>query len=153
MYLQLGWYGKAWLGYVGLDLGWYIIFKSWLGCPEMEFLDINFDKRLESFDPCWSQSLLLADFKKTILYFGFKNIYKKSTKLEYIHEQHIEERKNEVRKLESEKTQVYAQKPRLKIPFKNSISRIRTWIRKCLLARKGDLQIARKTFVFSSYEY
>ncbi len=37
----------------------------------------QFDKRLESFAPCYSQSLLhvLADLKKTIIYFGFKNIY------------------------------------------------------------------------------
>jgi hypothetical protein len=30
----------------------------------MEFLDIIFNKRLESFAPCYSQSLLLADLKK-----------------------------------------------------------------------------------------
>jgi hypothetical protein len=28
----------------------------------MEFLDINLTKKLESFAPCYSQSLLLADF-------------------------------------------------------------------------------------------
>jgi hypothetical protein len=30
----------------------------------MEFLDINNNKRVESFAPCNSQSLLLADFKE-----------------------------------------------------------------------------------------
>ncbi len=34
--------------------------------PEMDFLDINL--RLESFAPCYSQSLLLADLKKNKLY-------------------------------------------------------------------------------------
>jgi hypothetical protein len=33
---------------------------------EMEFLDINFI-RLESFAPCYSQSLLLADFKESVV--------------------------------------------------------------------------------------
>jgi hypothetical protein len=36
--------------------------------PEMEFLDINLTQKLESFAPCYSQSLLLADLKKTILF-------------------------------------------------------------------------------------
>ncbi len=50
----------------------------------------------------------------------------KQRKLESIHEKHFVERKNEGRKkqtkLESEKTRFYAQKPRLKTLFKNSIS-------------------------------
>jgi hypothetical protein len=33
-------------------------------CKEMEFLDISFNKRLESFAPCYSQFLLFAAFKK-----------------------------------------------------------------------------------------
>jgi hypothetical protein len=37
----------------------------------------QFNKRLESFAPCYSQSLQLADFKETILFSGFKNPYKK----------------------------------------------------------------------------
>ncbi len=41
--------------------------------PEMEFLYI---KGLESFAPCYSQSLLEADFKKSILFSGLKNSYK-----------------------------------------------------------------------------
>jgi hypothetical protein len=53
-------------------------------------LGYQFDKRLESFAPFYSQSLL--------------------------------RRKNEGGKLEPEKTRVYAQNPRLKMPFKNSIS-------------------------------
>ncbi len=31
---------------------------------EMEFLGHQFNKSLESFDPCYSEFLLLADFKK-----------------------------------------------------------------------------------------
>jgi hypothetical protein len=49
-----------------------------------EILGHKFDKRLESFAPCYSQSLLLV-----ILFSGFKNPYKKiceARKLESIHE-------------------------------------------------------------------
>jgi hypothetical protein len=35
-------------------------------------------KRLESFAPCYSQSLLLVDLKKTIFFSGFNNPYQKS---------------------------------------------------------------------------
>ncbi len=45
-------------------------------------------------------------------------------KLEVIHESHFVEWENEGRKLECEKTRVYAQKPQLNMPFKNSISRL-----------------------------
>jgi hypothetical protein len=38
----------------------------------------QFNKRLESFASCYSQSLLLADFKETILFSGFSNHYKKN---------------------------------------------------------------------------
>jgi hypothetical protein len=76
---------------------------------------------LESFAPCHLQSFLLADFKKTILFFGFKNTCKKSVKqeLESVHEKHFVERNNKVENWT--KTRVYAQKPR-KMPFNNSIS-------------------------------
>ncbi len=64
-----------------------------------------------------------------ILYSSFNNPYKKiceTRKLESIHEWHFAVRKmtveNQRQKVESEKTRVYAQKPRLKMPFKNSIS-------------------------------
>jgi hypothetical protein len=53
---------------------------------ELELLDI---KRLKSFAPCYSQSFLLADLKKTILYSGINNPYKKireTKKLDSIHE-------------------------------------------------------------------
>jgi hypothetical protein len=44
---------------------------------KVEFLDINLTK--DSFATCYSQSLLLADFKEnhTVLFSGFKNPYKK----------------------------------------------------------------------------
>ncbi len=48
--------------------------------PEMEFLDISVTK--DSIALCYSQSLPLANFKKAILYSGFKNSYKKSAKQE-----------------------------------------------------------------------
>jgi hypothetical protein len=48
------------------------------------------EKILESFAPCYSQSILLADFKENqILYSGFKNTYKKiceTRSLEFIHD-------------------------------------------------------------------
>jgi hypothetical protein len=47
--------------------------------PEMEFLGImQFNKRLESFASCYSQSLLLEDFKETIHFSGFNEHYKKN---------------------------------------------------------------------------
>ncbi len=49
---------------------------NYLTCPEMEFLDINFAKDSSLFAPCYSLSLLLADFKTAILYSGFKKTYK-----------------------------------------------------------------------------
>jgi hypothetical protein len=48
-------------------------------------------------------SLLLVVLKKTILFFGFKNLYKKireTKKLESIHEYHFVERENKGRKLD-----------------------------------------------------
>jgi hypothetical protein len=57
---------------------------------EMEFLDIKFDKRLESFAPCYSQSILLAaDFKEndTLVWF-YKSLQKirETRKLKSIYE-------------------------------------------------------------------
>jgi hypothetical protein len=37
----------------------------------------QFNKRLESITSCYSQSLLLEDFKETILFSGFNEHYKK----------------------------------------------------------------------------
>jgi hypothetical protein len=42
----------------------------------------QFDRRRESFAPCYSKSLPLEDLKKTILYSEFKITYKKSAKQE-----------------------------------------------------------------------
>jgi hypothetical protein len=76
--------------------------------------------------------------KKTTLYSGFKTPYKKireTKKRESIYEKHFEEQKKRGkktgRKLEPEKTQVYAQKPRLKLPFKEFHPRILTGL--CLV--------------------
>ncbi len=93
----------------------------------MEFLDINLTK--DSRFLLHAQTLLLVDLKKTILYSGFKNPYKKNppnmiTRVSsWIAFCSSEKREWKTRqKLESEKTQVYARKPRQKMPFKNSIS-------------------------------
>jgi hypothetical protein len=59
---------------------------------EMEFFDISSKKRLESFAPCYSLSLLLPDFKEkhTLLWF-WKSLQKicETKKLKSIHEQHF----------------------------------------------------------------
>ncbi len=99
-----------------------------LTLPKMEFLDINLAKD-------WSlslhaiHSLFTGGFlKKTRLYSGFKNTYKKSLKQEnsnsFINSVLLKEKWGwkTRQKFESEKIRVYAQKPRLKIPIKNSIS-------------------------------
>jgi hypothetical protein len=82
-------------------------------CPEMEFLDINLTRRLESFAPCYSQSLSLRILQANIPYTGIKNPGKKireTRKLDSVHEKHVVEWKKEGRKIrqkvESEKTQV-----------------------------------------------
>jgi hypothetical protein len=59
------------------------------------------NKRLESFAPCHSQSLLLADLKETVLFSGFQDPHTKireTRKLGAIHEKHFVERKNKGRK-------------------------------------------------------
>jgi hypothetical protein len=58
----------------------------------------QFDKRLESFAPCYSQFILLPDFKDNHSLLCFKNSFKKireTRKLESIQEKHFVERKNE----------------------------------------------------------
>ncbi len=75
-----------------------------------------------------SLKLYLQIFKKTILFSGFKNPYKKSAKQEdsslFMNSilKNEEMRAENQTKIESEKTSVYAQKPRLNILSKNSIS-------------------------------
>jgi hypothetical protein len=93
---------------------------------QMEFFDINLTKDSSLLLHALSQSLLLADFKEKAIFFSsFNNPYKKNsrnkkTRVSFM--KHIfAERKNEGRKLGSEKTRIYAQKPRLKMPPKNSI--------------------------------
>jgi hypothetical protein len=68
--------------------------------PEMEFLDIKFNKRLEFFAPCFSQYLLQAVFKGSHAYscLVLKILTKKSAKQGSFHEKHFVERKNEDRK-------------------------------------------------------
>jgi hypothetical protein len=94
----------------------------------MEFLDINLTKD-SSLLLYASRSLFYWELlKKTILYSGFKNQYKlirKTRNSSLFMNKHFVEPKNEGRKPDKtrvEKTLVLAQKPRLKIPFKNSMS-------------------------------
>jgi hypothetical protein len=49
---------------------------SFVQASGIEFSDINLTKRLGPFVPCNSQSLLLADFKQTMLYGSLKNLQK-----------------------------------------------------------------------------
>ncbi len=83
------------------------------------------NKSLESFARCYSQFLLLAEFKKIILFSDFKNPYKKNLRNKksrvnsWIAFCRTEKWGYKTRqKLESEKTQLYAKTPQLK----NSIS-------------------------------
>ncbi len=91
----------------------------------MEFLGINLTKGSSLLLHAVHSSLYWQILKKPILFSGLKNPYKKireTRKLESIREYHFVERKMRVenqKKLESEKTRVYAQKPRLEMPFKN----------------------------------
>ncbi len=92
----------------------------------MNFSDINLT-RLESVAPCYSTVPSTGVFKEK-LYSGFKNTYKnprnKETRVySWVTFCGKEKWGQKTRqKPESEKTQVYAQKPRLKMLFKNSIS-------------------------------
>jgi hypothetical protein len=80
------------------------------------------------FAPCYSQSFLWWILKKTILFYGYKNpstAKQENSSLQYsrLAFRRMEKWGEKTRqKLESEKTQVYALKPRLKMPFKVSIS-------------------------------
>jgi hypothetical protein len=86
-------------------------------------------KELESFAPCNSQSLILADFKETHNFFGFQILTKEiheTRKLESIHEQYIVEQKNEGKKPDKNsilrKLEFTPRNLDWKMPFKNSIS-------------------------------
>jgi hypothetical protein len=68
-------------------------------CTEMEFLDINLTKDSHILLYAIHSPFYRCILKKTILFSGFKNHYKKI----------CENRKLERQNLESEKTQVYAQ--------------------------------------------
>ncbi len=62
---------------------------SWILASEIELLKHLFNQRIESFAPCYSQLLLLADFKKTILFSGFKQCLQKireTSKLESLYD-------------------------------------------------------------------
>jgi hypothetical protein len=87
--------------------------------PEMEFLDINLTKNSMLFTvPYW------RILKKTIPFSGFKKVL--TRKLEYIHELHFVERKEEGRKQDKNSSlrrlEFMSRKLRLKILLKNSIS-------------------------------
>ncbi len=85
------------MGLVGLVTQYYTRQDSMLALipekagrqAEMEFSDIKFDKRLEFFAPCYSQSILMADFKEndTLVWF-YKSLQKirETRKLKSIYE-------------------------------------------------------------------
>jgi hypothetical protein len=87
----------------------------------------QFNKRLESFAYDIYSPFCWRILKKTILYSGFNNPYnknprnKKTRVYSWIAFCRTEKWGQKNRK-NSEKTRVYAQKPRLKMPFKKSIS-------------------------------
>ncbi len=84
----------------------------------MEFLDISLTKDSNLLLHAIHSLFYWRILKKIILSFGFKNPHKKirvTRKRKKLGEKTRQ-------KLESEKTRVYAQKPRLKMPFKNFIS-------------------------------
>jgi hypothetical protein len=70
---------------------------------EMEFLDINLTKNSSLLLHAIHSPFYWRILKKTILFFGFKNTKKirETRKLEYIHEKHFVEQKNEGRKPDS----------------------------------------------------
>ncbi len=94
----------------------------------MEFLDISLIKGSSLFLHAIHSPFYWRILKKNQTLLWFKNPYKKSAKQENssllrIAFCRIEKWGNrKLAKLESEKTRVYAQKPRLNMPFKNSIS-------------------------------
>ncbi len=94
--------------------------------PEMEFLDINLTKDSSLLLHAINSPFYWRILKKTILFSGLKNACKKSAKQEnsslFINSSFSRTEKLGRQKLESEKTRIYAQKPRITIPFKNSIS-------------------------------
>jgi hypothetical protein len=61
---------------IGLASGCSIYFLNNDKVTRDGILGHQFYKKDEYFPPCYSQSLILADNKKTILYTGFNNSYK-----------------------------------------------------------------------------
>ncbi len=108
--------------------------------PEMEFLDTSLRK--------YSSVLLYAIhspfywriFKKAIVYSSLIRVLKiltkkirETRKLESIHEQHFVERKNEDRKPDKNSKLKTIEKPHLRMPFKNSVSRTHSLSPKMLI--------------------
>jgi hypothetical protein len=71
-------------------MGPQILKKAWapLGKTRDGILGHQFYKRFDSFAPCYSQFLLMADLKKHILFSGFRNPLKKprNRKIKSIHD-------------------------------------------------------------------
>ncbi len=93
-------------------------FTAWDG-----ILGHQFNKRLESFAPSYSQSLLQADFKEndTLIWYLKSSQKICVTRIEFCR---MEKQGKKTRQHLESKARVYAQKPRLKMPSKNSISAI-----------------------------
>ena len=81
-------------------------------------LEHQFDQRLESFAPCYSQIL-----KKTILYYGFKNPRNKKTWV-YSWIAFCRTENEGIENSSLKRLEFHGQKPLLKMSFKNSISQL-----------------------------
>ncbi len=91
--------------------------------PEMEFWDINLTKGMSLMLHAIHCTFYWRILKKTICFSGFNNPRNKKTRVVFFRTENRGQKARQ--KLESEKTRVYAQKPRLKMPFKNSITEFR----------------------------
>ncbi len=92
---------------------------------KMAFLDISLTKDTTLLLHAICSPFCWQILKKPILFSGFKNPYKKTleTRNKYFHFVEQNKRGQKTRqKLDPEKTPFYSQTPRLKVPFKNSIS-------------------------------
>jgi hypothetical protein len=93
--------------------------------PEMKFVDTSLTKEssllLHAIHGPFYWRILKKQYSNLVLKIDINNP-RKTRKRKSFHELHFVEGRIEGRKFESEKMRVYAQKPRLNMPLKNSIS-------------------------------
>ncbi len=85
----------GWTPLSGFYFCWHVLVGNWV-CflPKLKILGHQFDRRLESFAPCYSQSLKFCwrILTTTLFFSGFKNAYKinrETRKALSIHEKHF----------------------------------------------------------------